>query len=217
MDVGYSAGMMNKRAVFAKRKEDRTETWGKNGNPKYVLLGEFWVAEDFNRGTKSLREGAFDAYDTVMFRMDYDDRIDRWCLIQYNGKWYQIQSFNEDYQSNKIQITAIELANQQVNIDYTGPAVAYGFGESAQDVYEHGTGINPKTAVGTYQATATQNGQWFFILVRNDLAPLKQFTMGGAPLVMDAQTTIEINHETYFVRKSANWYNAETKLIVSAT
>ena len=107
---------MNKRAVFAKRKEDRTETFGKNGNPKYVLLGEFWVAEDFNRGTKSLREGAFDAYDTVMFRMDYDDRIDRWCLIQYNGKWYQIQSFNEDYQSNKIQITAIELANQQVNI-----------------------------------------------------------------------------------------------------
>ena len=56
-----------------------------------------------------------DAYDTVMFRMRYDARIDRWCLVKYNGKWYQIQSLNEDYQTDKIQSTAIEMANQQVN------------------------------------------------------------------------------------------------------
>jgi lipocalin len=51
-----------------------------------------------------------------MFRMAHDARIDRWCLIKYNGRWYQITSFNDDYQTNRIQITAMEMANQQVNI-----------------------------------------------------------------------------------------------------
>lgn len=114
--MAYSTGMLNKRVTIARRADDTTDSFGKSGQPKYELLGTFWAAEDFNRGTKSLREGAFDAYDTVMFRMRYNKDIDRWCLIQYRNKWYQIQSFNEDYQNNQIQITAIELANQNVNI-----------------------------------------------------------------------------------------------------
>ena len=115
MDVGFPSGMMPKRITIAKRASDTTETFGKSGSPKYEILGDFWAAETYNKGAKALREGAFDAYDTVMFRMRYDERIDRWCLVKYNGKWYQIQSLNEDYQTDKIQITAIEMANQQVN------------------------------------------------------------------------------------------------------
>ena len=116
--MAYSTGMMNKRVWIAKRAEDTQDTFGKSGQPKYELLGDFWAAEDFNRGVKSLREGAFDAYDTVMFRMRFNKNIDRWCLINYHGKWYQIQSFNESYQDNTIQITAIEMANQQVNLTH---------------------------------------------------------------------------------------------------
>ena len=108
--------MLNKRITIARRNDEAAESFGKAGKPKYEILGTFWASETFNKGVKSLREGAFDAYDTVMFRMRYCKGVDRWCLIQYNGKWYQIQSFNEDYQTNQIQITAIELANQQVNI-----------------------------------------------------------------------------------------------------
>ena len=66
---------------------------------------------------------ALDAYDTVMFRMRYNKEIDRWCLIQYRGKWYQITSCNEDYQENQIQITATEMVNQKVNIVY-GPSAS---------------------------------------------------------------------------------------------
>lgn len=117
--MAYSTGILNRRVTVAKRTEDENQTFGKAGQPKYELLGTFWAAEDFNRGTKSLREGAFDAYDTVMFRMRFNKHVDRWCLIQYRDKWYQIQSFNEDYQNNQLQITAIELANQQVNIVYS--------------------------------------------------------------------------------------------------
>ena len=107
---------MNKRVKVAKRAADTATNFGNNGQMRYSILGEFWAAEDFNKGVKSLREGAYDAYDTVMFRMRFNKDIDRWCLIQYQGRWYQIQSFNASYQDNQIQITAMELANQQVTI-----------------------------------------------------------------------------------------------------
>ena len=115
--MGYSTGMMNKRVKVAKRATTQDSTFGGSSSvTKYEILGTFWAAEDFNRGVKSLREGAYDAYDTVMFRMRYHEGVDRWCLLQFHGKWYQIQSFNADYQQNQIQITAIEMANQKVTI-----------------------------------------------------------------------------------------------------
>ncbi len=115
--MAYSTGMMNKRVKIAKRVDSEGGSFGRSsGGQKYTMLGEFWAAESFNKGVKSMREGAVDAYDTVMFRMRYHDEIDRWCLVQYHGRWYQIQSFNEDYQTNEIQITAMEMANQNVTI-----------------------------------------------------------------------------------------------------
>ena len=97
------------------------------------------------------------------------------------------------------------------------PAIVYGFADTYLNAYANGTRIlNPETAVGTYSGTATQNGQWFFILVPTDISPLTLFTMGGAPFVMDAQTTVEIDGVTYYLRKSANWYNANTTLNIAA-
>ena len=113
---------MNKRVKIAKRVDSTGGDFGrKSGGQKYQWLNPngdhgFWAAETFNKGVKSMREGAVDAYDTVMFRMRFHEGIDRWCLVQYQGRWYQIQSFNEDFQTNEIQITAIEMANQQVTI-----------------------------------------------------------------------------------------------------
>ena len=107
---------MKYRVTVAKRYQDTQETFGKSGQPKYEILGTFWMAETFTKGVKAMHEGALDAYDTVMFRCRYNANIDRWCLLKYHGKWYQITSFNEDYQENQIQMTAVELANQQVNI-----------------------------------------------------------------------------------------------------
>ena len=107
---------MNKRVTVARRATDTQNDVRKSGQPKYEILGTFWMSETFSKGVKALHEGALDAYDTVMFRCRYNKDIDRWCLLQYNGKWYQITSFNEDYMDNQIQMTAVELANQQVNI-----------------------------------------------------------------------------------------------------
>ena len=115
-NMAYSTGMMNKRVTVAKRYQDTQETFGKSGQPKYEILDTFWMAETFTKGVKAMHEGALDAYDTVMFRCRYNANIDRWCLLKFHGKWYQITSFNEDYMDNQIQMTAVELANQQVNI-----------------------------------------------------------------------------------------------------
>ena len=133
--MGYSSGMMNKRIKIAKRVDSTGGDFGRSsGGQKYTLLGEFWASEKFDKGMKSLREGAVDAYDTVMFRMRFNADIDRWCLIQYQGKWFQIQSCNEDYQTNEIQITAKEMANQNVTIVYspTNSSISGGNGSSSE-------------------------------------------------------------------------------------
>lgn len=114
--MAYSAGMLNKRVTVAKRTADQGSDFGKQGSPKYEIIGKYWMGETFNKGVKAMREGALDAYDTVMFRCRYNAKFDRWCLLQYKGKWYQITSFNDDAQDNQIQITATEMANQNVNI-----------------------------------------------------------------------------------------------------
>ena len=114
--MAYTAGMMNKRVTVAKRVADTSNTFGKTGQPKYEILGTFWMGESFSKGVKAMREGALDAYDTVMFRLRWHGCIDRWCLVWYDGTWYQIMSFNPDEHENTIQITAQEMPNQNVTV-----------------------------------------------------------------------------------------------------
>ena len=102
---------------MVKRKVEKEGGMGRNSSRyEFEDVVCLWANYKFNKGVKAMREGALDAYDTVMFRCRFIKQLDRWCLLKYNGKWYQITSFNEDYQDNQIQITATELANQQVNI-----------------------------------------------------------------------------------------------------
>lgn len=118
----YSSGLRNRLVKVAKRAaQSEMGAFGKNGIQRYEWLNPngdhaYWMGETFNRGAKSMRVGAFDAYDVVMFRCRRIKGLDRWCLLQYKGRWYQIESFNEDDLKNKIQITAKEMSNQQVKI-----------------------------------------------------------------------------------------------------
>lgn len=113
--MSYPTGQMRARVTIAKRVATGNRQFG-SGGEQFQVLGDYWAWEKWNKGTKSLREGALDAYDVVMFRMYYHAEIDRWCLVKYQGRWYQILSFNADYHTNEIQITAQELANQQVRL-----------------------------------------------------------------------------------------------------
>lgn len=72
------------------------------------------------------------------------------------------------------------------------------------------------TAARTYSKTTTANGQYLFILVPSDISGLTQFSMGGAPFAMDAETSTTIGGVTYKVYKSGNSYNSGTALSVKA-
>ena len=83
----------------------------------YRRDGSLWSTYKFNKGTRALREGALDAYDTVVFQMNFSANvtITRDSLIECDGKIYQVQSLNSDRRENKIVITATEMTTQ-VNI-----------------------------------------------------------------------------------------------------
>jgi SPP1 family predicted phage head-tail adaptor len=109
--AGYSTGMLNKRIEIYRRAENQEQKFGESGQHKYEKVGTFWAAESHIKGMKTLQEGAFDAYDKVMFRLRYTPCIDRWCLVLFRGRWYQILDFKDDPQDNTIQIIAQEMVN----------------------------------------------------------------------------------------------------------
>jgi phage gp45-like len=83
----------------------------------YRRDGSLWSSYEFTKGTKALREGSLDAYDSVIFRMNFSANvtITRESLIEMEGKIYQIQSLNSDKIDNKIVVRATEMTTQ-VNI-----------------------------------------------------------------------------------------------------
>jgi len=115
--MGYSAGLLNHLITFAQRTKAEAGKHGlDSGGVKYTTVCRVLASKKFNKGMKAMREGAMDAYDTVMFRLHWRSDIDRWCIIKCDGKWYQIESFNDDFNDNQIQITAREMPNQNVTI-----------------------------------------------------------------------------------------------------
>ena len=75
----------------------------------YQPAATVWADLTWNKGVKALREGALDAYDTVLIRMRYNDVVTRDSRLQHGGVTYQIQSLHADRQANTIQITATEI------------------------------------------------------------------------------------------------------------
>ena len=111
--MAYSTGMLNKRIRIARRSEQQHTQFGEDGQSLYEWIDWFWAGETWNKGAKSLQNGAIEAYDVVMFRMRWCPCVDRWCLIWYNGKWYKILNLQEDEQANQIQILAQEVPNTE--------------------------------------------------------------------------------------------------------
>lgn len=68
-----------------------------------------WACVTWSKGVKAMREGALDAYDTVLVRMRWNSVISRDSLIVYNGTIFQILSFHIDKMDNTVQITAQEV------------------------------------------------------------------------------------------------------------
>ena len=103
--MGYSAGFLNHRVTI----RNKVVATGFGETTSYQDVATVWANVTFSKGVKSLREGALDAYDTVMFRMLWNDKVTRDSHLVYDGVTYQIQSFHVDKLDNTIQITAQEM------------------------------------------------------------------------------------------------------------
>ena len=110
--MGYSAGMLRHRVEILKRVQ-KDGKYGKNsGTVTYESQGCVWADVTWSKGVKSMREGALDAYDTIMVRMRWNNVVNRNSYLRYDGLVYQIQSFHADYQDNTVQITAMEIVEK---------------------------------------------------------------------------------------------------------
>ena len=112
--------MRNHRITILNKVAPSEKAFGEKTG--YKRDGSLNSSYEFNKGTRALREGSLDAYDTVIFRLNFSGNaaktITRESLIEMHGKIYQIQSLNEDYHDNKIIIRATEMTTQVNIMDY---------------------------------------------------------------------------------------------------
>lgn len=129
MSIGFTSGMRNHRVTILNKVSPSDKAFGQKTG--YRRDGSLWSSYEFSKGTKGLREGALDAYDSVIFRMNFSAnvKITRESLIECNDKIYQIQSLNADEMDNKIIILATEMTTQ-VNIVYSNSDISGGTNNS---------------------------------------------------------------------------------------
>ena len=117
MAKGFNTGMRHYRITVLNKVAPAEKAFGEKTG--YQRQGSLWADYKFDKGTKALREGSLDAYDSVLFRLNFSGdaayKITRESLIEMKGKIYQIHSLNDDEEENKIVIRATEMTTQ-VNI-----------------------------------------------------------------------------------------------------
>ena len=103
--MAYNSGFLHQRITI----RNKVVGTGFGETTSFVDVATVWANVAFSKGVKSMREGALDAYETVIIRMRYNDKVSRDSLLVHDGTIYQITSFHRDYQENIVQITATEV------------------------------------------------------------------------------------------------------------
>ena len=103
--MAYTSGLLKYRVTILNKQV----ATGFGETTSYQPAATVWADVTWNKGVKALREGALDAYDTVLIRMRWNNIVMRDSRLQCDGVTYQIQSFHADRQDNTIQITATEI------------------------------------------------------------------------------------------------------------
>lgn len=105
--MGYQAGMLKHRVAILNKKDADKIPFG--AKVEYEQVACVHADVTWSKGVKSLREGALDAYDTVLIRMRWNNIVTRESLLECEGVRYQIQSLHADRHENIVQITATEI------------------------------------------------------------------------------------------------------------
>lgn len=84
--------------------------------------------------------------------------------------------------------------------------IYYGFGTTETDIAIAANKLSPRlSASGTYAKTSAKDDVSFIILAPKTLPKLNNFTMGGAPFVMET-SSVSINGKDYYMYKSGAIY-----------
>lgn len=105
--MAYPTGLLKQRVMILNKVLPTQGEFGET--TQYEVKSCVWAQVTWSKGVKALREGALDAYDTIMVRMRYNSVVSRDSRLLIDGVTYQIQSMHRDYQDNTIQITATEV------------------------------------------------------------------------------------------------------------
>lgn len=94
--------------------------------------------------------------------------------------------------------------------------IYYGFGTKETDIAIAANKLSPRlSASGTYAKTSAKDDVNFIILAPKTLPKLTNFTMGGAPFVMET-SSVTINGKDYYMYKSGAIYMNGATLNVQA-
>lgn len=94
--------------------------------------------------------------------------------------------------------------------------IYYGFGTTETDIAIAANKLSPRlSASGTYAKTSAKDDVNFIILAPKTLPKLTNFTMGGAPFVMET-SSVTINGKDYYMYKSGAIYMNSATLNVQA-
>lgn len=94
--------------------------------------------------------------------------------------------------------------------------IYYGFGTTETDIAIAANKLSPRlSASGTYVKTSAKDDVNFIILAPKTLPKLNNFTMGGAPFVMET-SSVSINGKDYYMYKSGGVYMSGTTVRVLA-
>lgn len=94
--------------------------------------------------------------------------------------------------------------------------IYYGFGTTETDIAIAANKLSPRlSASGTYAKTSAKDDVNFIILAPKTLPKLNNFSMGGAPFVMET-SSVTINGKDYYMYKSGAIYMNGTTLNVQA-
>ena len=102
--------MLNKMVFVYNKKDPDKLKFGEKIS--YELTTCIHADVTWSKGVKAMREGALDAYDTVLIRMRWTNHVNRDSLLECDDVVYQIQSMHADRHDNTIQITATEMVGQ---------------------------------------------------------------------------------------------------------
>ena len=103
--MAYQSGFRN-HLVTIRNKVIATE-FGET--TRYQDIVTVHAAKTWKHGAKAMQEGALDAYDKVLFRMNWNNIVKRDSLLVCEGKTYQVLSLDGEYQKNEIEILAQEV------------------------------------------------------------------------------------------------------------